>query len=285
MDRRPPYLSTVLATALVLALLGGYALVLLQGRQLLRELRESTKVMVEVCPSTGEAARGVLEDFLAAKPYVKPGSLLFLSREDGAQRLREEYGEDFLDFELDNPLYEVYTFNVPERFVDEAAVAEIREEIEAQPAVLASYVQEDIVRTLTRRVGAVAWVGLGLGVLLLLGVVFLVLNTTRLALLAKAPLIKNMELVGASWGFISWPFLRRGALLGLGGGVLAAVMTYGLGAFAKTALPDAWQDLPVWQYAALVAALLLSGVLLNFLATFYVVRRTLRMREDDLALR
>ena len=284
MKRRPPYVSTVLATALVLTLVGLYGLGLLQGRELVRELRESTKVVVEVRPGTSEAARAVLDDFLAEQPYVKPGSLLFLSREEGAARLREEFGEAFLDFELDNPLYDVYTFNVPERFVDADAISALREEIDEQPAALASYVQEDMVRTLTQRVGALAWVGLGLGAVLLLGVVFLVLNTTRLALLAKATLIKNMELVGASWGFISRPFLRRGALLGTLGGLLAVCFTLALAAFAKTYLPGVWQYVPASQYFLLAAGLVLGGLLLNFLATFYVVRRTLRLRDDDLAL-
>ena len=285
MKRHPPYSSTVLATALVLTLIGVYGLVVLQGRELLRELRESTKVVVEVRPGTGQNARDILASFLRERPYVKSGSLEYLSQEDGARRLREEFGEAFLDFELDNPLYEVYTFNVPERYVDAEAVAALRAEIDEQPAVLASYVQEDIVRTLTQRVGALAWVGLAFGAVLLLGVVFLVLNTTRLALLAKAPLIKNMELVGASWGFISRPFLRRSAGLGLLAGALAVALTLGLGAFARTSLPGAWQSVPRWQYGVLAVALVLIGLGLNFGATFYVVRRTLRLREDDLALR
>ena len=284
MKRRPPYVSTVLATALVLTLLGAYGLALLQGRELVRELRENTKVVVEVRPGTSEAARAILQAFLVGRAYVKPGSLVYLSREEGARRLREEFGESFLDFELDNPLYEVYTFNVPERYVDAGAIARLREEVTAQPAVLASYVQEDLVRTLTQRVGALAWVGLGLGGVLLLGVVFLVVNTTRLALLAKATLVRNMALVGASWSFIARPFLRRAALLGALAGGLAAAMTAGLAAFAKTYLPGAWQEVPPYLYVSLAIALPVLGLLLNYLATLMVVRRTLRLRDDDLAL-
>ena len=235
-------------------------------------------------PGTSDAAREVLAAFLTERPYVKPGSLVYLSQEEGARRLREEFGEAFLDFEFDNPLYDIYTFNVPERFVDAGEIARLRAEVDEQPAALASYVQEDMVQTLTQRVGALAWVGLGLGAVLLMGVVFLVLNTTRLALLAKATLIKNMELVGASWAFISRPFLRRGAWLGALGGVLAVLFTAGLGAFAKTYLPGAWQEVPAYQYTALAVALVAAGLLLNLLATFYVVRRTLRLRDDDLAL-
>lgn len=266
----------------MLGLLGGYGLLLLQGRELLRDLRESTTVVIELRPETGTVARGVFADYLAEQPYVKPGSLLYLSREDGARRLREEFGEAFLDFDLDNPLYEVYTFNVPEAFFEAAAVARLREEVESQPAVLACYVQEDIVRALTQRIGALKTAGLVLAAVLLVGVVFLVTNMTRLALQAQAPIIKNMELVGASWGFISRPFVRESAALGLLGGGLAVAMTLGLGAFAKTSLPGAWRTVSDGAYVALAGGLLLAGVLLHGFATFYVLRRTLRFRDGDL---
>lgn len=283
MTRRPPYVSTVLATALVLSLVGIYGLTLLQGRELLRELREATTVVIELRPGSDAAGREQLADYLEAQAFVKPGSVTYVSKEDGAQRLQDEFGEGFMEFDLENPLFDLYTFNVAERYVEPGAIARFRSEIDQQSAVLATYVQEDMVNTLTQRVGALAWVGLGLGVVLLAGVMFLIVNTTRLALLAKATLIKNMELVGASWGFISRPFLQQSAWLGMGSGLLAVSTTVGFGAFAKTYLPMAWQTVPVWQYAVLAAVLFALGLLLNVCATWMVVRRTLRLRDDDLA--
>ncbi len=284
MKRRPPYVSTVLATALVLTLIGAYGLLLLQGRELVRELRESTQVVVELRPQSDEPGRRALEAFLGAQAFVKAGTLEYIPKEEGARRLQAEFGDDFMDFELENPLFDLYTFNVAEAYVDAERIAGFRDDIEAQSAVMASYVQEDMVNTLTQRIGALAWVGFGIGAALLLGVVFMITNTTRLALLAKATLIKNMELVGASWSFISKPFLVRSAWLGMLGGVLAVGLTVGLAAFAKTYLPAAWQYVPVWQYVSLAAALILIGLALNFLATLVVVRQTLRLRDDDLAM-
>ncbi len=284
MKRRPPYVSTVLATALILTLIGGYGLILLQGRELVRELRESTQVVVELRPESDAAGRQALESYLTKQPFVKKTSLTYLSKEEGAKRLQREFGDDFMNFDLENPLFDLYTFNVAEAYVDAERIATFRREIDDQSAVIASYVQEDVVNALAQRIGAVAWAGMGIGVLLLLGVVFLITNTTRLALLSKATLIKNMELVGASWGFISRPFLVRAIWLGTVGGLLAVALTVGLAAFAKTSLPTAWQYVPEWQYVALAALLVAIGLILHLLATFAVVRRTLRLREDDLAM-
>ena len=283
LPRKPPYLSTLLATALVLALLGVYALLMMQGRSLVKDLRERMLVIVEIREGSDDAQRRQLKDWLEAQAFVKPQSLSYLSKEDGARRLQAELGEDFMAFDLENPLFDLYSFNLPEAYVKKEAIEEITTSVSAQDAVLDVYVQEDLLDILARRMGILAWLGLGIGLILLMGVIFLLVHTTRLALLSRARLIRTMELVGASWGFISRPFLMRSLRLGSFAGLLAIGLTAAIAAFAKTYLDGVWHDLPLWQYAVLALSLVLLGAFISFTATFTVVRRTLTMRDDDLA--
>ena len=110
----------------------------------------------------------------------------------------------------------------------------------------------------------------------------LIHNTIRLALYSNRFLIKNMQLVGASWKFISRPYLMRSVLHGLLSGVIAIGGLLILLWFLQNDLPElkSLQDIP--SFSVLFLVLVLLGIGINALSTYFVVKRYLRMRVDDL---
>lgn len=280
--RRPPYASTLLASALALGLLGGLALVGAQGERLRRELRESLAVVVELRPSAPEATRAELGSWLGEQAFVRERSVEYVDAEAGAERLRDRYGEEFLGEGLDNPLFDLYAFRLAAGHTSAEAVAAATERVGSRDGVLAVYAQDDYAARLVERLASLGYGGLAVGLALLLATGYLVVNTARLALLDRREVIRNMELVGASWGFIARPFLWRAAVVGATAGALASLACWGLERLAAAELPALWRPVDPRWLALGSAGLIALGLLLNLATTFLVIRRTLRLRVDDL---
>jgi cell division transport system permease protein len=126
----------------------------------------------------------------------------------------------------------------------------------------------------------VTWIGLVLGILLVLASVLLIGNTIRLSLFARRREVEVMKLVGATDWFIRWPFVIEGVLVGAAGAVLALVV---LG-ITKVALLDPlannWTLIAAPRtipFVSLVAVLLVAGIGVSALGSGLSLRRFLRV--------
>ena len=118
--------------------------------------------------------------------------------------------------------------------------------------------------------------------LLLIIAVALINNTIRLSLYAKRFIIKSMQLVGATKGFIRKPFIGQGLLNGLYASIIACVLLSGLIYVIQTEMPELGQ-LQDWKIiVTLYIAITLFGLLLSGISTFMAVNRYLRLKLDEL---
>ena len=118
----------------------------------------------------------------------------------------------------------------------------------------------------------------GTAVLVIVGliVLFIVVNTIRLAVVARSDEIEIMRLVGASDAFIRWPFIFEGALVGLLGATIAIVLLF-LGQGPITSfLSDYFRVLPIEASATVgrdIALVVLgTGVGIGVLGSYLSVR-------------
>ncbi len=150
--------------------------------------------------------------------YVSKDEALALFR----QRLRERGQVDLTGYLDRNPLPASLEVNL----VDPRDYQAVVDLLSSRTAVVDSVVEvQQLIDRLTS-VTNVLRTG-GLVVLLLVGIVvlFIIVNTIRLAVVARREEIEIMRLVGASDAFIRWPFIFEGALVGLlGAGAALAIL-------------------------------------------------------------
>ncbi|MEZ5038418.1 MAG: permease-like cell division protein FtsX [Saprospiraceae bacterium] len=280
--RKPNYLYAIISVALVLFLLGLFGLITIHAQQLVLVFKEKVNVLLELPAGIRTEDVKDLELYLENSLFTKAGTVTFTSKEEAAKEMSEAFGEDFLKLDLPNPLYDVINFNVKANYLNADSLQQISEKLRLHPHIAGVYYQESLVDVIAKNVDNLSWITLGIGVFFIFVAMVLIHNTIRLALFANRFLIKSMELVGASWEFISRPYLLGSIRYGLISGILAIgglvlCLYWGQKAFPELETLGNWG-----HFTLLFIVLILIGMLINLGSTYYVVKKYLKMRVDDL---
>ena len=104
----------------------------------------------------------------------------------------------------------------------------------------------------------------------------------RLSIYANRFIIKTMQMVGATKSFIRKPFIKRSIILGIIGSVLAIIALIGVLIYIQTNFPN----LGILDDQLLIALVLLGvlvlGIVITWISTFFATQRFLNLRTDDL---
>lgn len=280
--RRPTFVLVVLSVAVVLWLLGLFALMLIQANELNRVLKEKIDIIVEVQDSLSESVVEQMETQLGKQRYVRDGSVEYVSKQEALQKLSETFGEEILRLELPNPLYNSFVFNASVAYLSVDSLRRIKDELLQMEGVADVYYQESLADQLALNFQSMLWVLLAIGLLLLFFSTLLIHSVVRLALNADRFLIKTQELVGASWDFITKPYLLKSARNGFVSALLSLLSLAILQWWMESELPELRQLRNPLALGILAMVIILLGVGINWLSTYITVRRYLRQRVDDL---
>ncbi len=280
-----PAIGVVMSITLSLIVMGIFGLLLIYSQELEQQVRQNIRVQVYLKSNVTETQRLQIESKLSSQDYVSkehgPG-VVFVSKDDAAKKFIEETGEDFVDFIGENPLRDAYLVSIAREYHSIAKIEKIKKDIQAMNGVFQVFYVEGLIESINSNVKKIGLILLGLITVLLVTVVLLINNTLRIALFSQRFLIRSMQLVGAKKWFILRPFLVRASGYGLLAGVLAASLLWSLSNYAQRKIEDLSilhnQD----QFLALVALLLISGIVVAVLSTFFSIRRYLKMSLDQL---
>ncbi len=270
--------TTIISITLVLFLMGLLGIIILHARMLSDYVKENIGFSIMMHEGVPEAGILQLKKSLDGKYYVKSSE--YIPSERAAARLKAELGEDFVGFLGYNPLLASIDLRIKAPYANPDTLRIIEKRLLAYPEIKEVYYQKSLVDAINSNIEKISFILLGFSGILLFISIVLINNTIRLAVYSRRFIIRSMQLVGATEGFIRRPMLLRSILQGLVSAFIALAMLMVLTYFALEEMPELASLQDPFMLMILVVFIALLGVMMSWLSTMLAVRKYLRIHTD-----
>jgi len=269
-------LVTTSMVAVSLAILGGFMLLSVNVRQIVRTIETNVEIAVF---ARMDADVNALKAWLSQVQGVS--EIIFVPRAEGLRELGQSLGDADL-FQVftaqSNPLPDVFRIRV--QAADQ--VSSVAEAIRTINGVDTVDYGEELVTQLLAFTRWVSRLLVATSALLGLGAVFLVIAIIRLSVIARQDEIGVMKYLGASNGFIRLPFVFEGTVMGFYGALLASLVLWLLydsllGSLGGMALPLLLNPVTgVTQLGFVFGTMIALGTCVGAVGSLLAVRKYLR---------
>jgi cell division transport system permease protein len=277
---RSSYLTLIISVSLVLFLLGVLGIILINARELSDYFRESLSFSVMLNDEAKEADIKVLQKDLDSKLYVK--STKYVSKDEAAAKMKTDLGEDFVNFLGNNPLPPSIDVYLYAGYTTADSVVKIEKYVLKNPFVKEVYYPESLLFLINENVKKISLFLLVISSFLFLIALTIINNTIRISVYSHRFLIRTMQLVGATRAFIRKPFLIQSAFHGLLAAFIAMSLLMGLLYLIEKEFFMMFTFESTNLLLLLGASLIIVGVLINIISTFFSINRYLSISEDKL---
>jgi len=270
------YISTVFGIAMVLLMVGMLGLILVHANNLSRYIKENMVVNIFVDESARETDVLQFQRQLDINPYVK--QTRYVTKELAAKNLQKDLGEDFVKFLGVNPLSQSIDVYMKADYANNADLNRFTTELRKNPLVKEVKYQQSLVDQMNQNLTSITLVILAFAGVFIVVSVALINNTIRLAIYSQRFLIKSMQLVGATKGFIRKPFLLYGIWHGLLGALIAIIILMGTLYLAYRQIPDLVVLQNYAEFGIIFLGVIGLGIFIAGFSTFLAVNKFLRLK-------
>ncbi len=274
------FVTTVVSISLVLFMLGLLGMILLHAKKLSNYVKENISLSVILSEDVKEAKIIEFQKKLDITNYVK--STEYITKEQAAEDLSRELGEDFIEFLGYNPLSPTIDLHLKAHYANTDSIQKIEKEILANKYVKEVFYQKSLVHLVNDNLKKISYVILGFSILLLLIAIALINNTIRLSVYARRFLIKSMQLVGATQGFIRRPFIILSIIHGLVSSLIAILLLTGILYLTQTEIPEIIKLQDYKIFLSLFVIMIFLGTLFTGISTFFAVKKYLKINNDKI---
>lgn len=274
------YVSVVISIALVLFLLGCLGLLVINSKKVADHFKEQVVMTIYLNDTAKEVEVNQLQKTLAMADYTKEAK--YVSKEEAAELMKAETGEDFMDFVGYNPLKNSIDVYLKADFVTTEQLTEITETLSNKTFIEEIRYDNDLVELMNDNVKKISFWVLVISGLFTLIAVLLINSSIRLAVYSKRFIIKTMQMVGATKSFIRRPFVWKSIQLGVIGAIIAligmAIVLY----YLDLTFPELELLRNTIMIIALFVGVFLLGVVITWISTFIATQRFLNLKTDQL---
>lgn len=274
------YFSVVLSVFLVLFLLGLLGLFVINSKRLSDNFKEDIVMTVffknDANDSVFKAFNGEMKMAKFAKDYK------FVSKEAAAKEHEKVFGENFMQFLGVNPLQNSYDIHLKADYVTNPGFSKAESQLRQNPMVADIVYDKQLITLVNDNVKKISmWILIISGLFAFISVL-LINSSMRLSIYANRFIIKTMQMVGATKSFIRKPFIKRSVILGFIGSVLAIFCLIGLLFYIDFNYPTVEIFKDAGLTVAVLFVVLLLGILITWISTYFATQRFLNLRTDDL---
>jgi cell division transport system permease protein len=277
---RSSFFSTIISLSLVLFVLGLLGLVVLNAKRLANHVKENIGLSIILNDSIKEAEMMLLKKQLDIAPFVKKAT--FVTKEQAAESLKKDLGEDFVKFLGYNPLLSSFDIKLKAEFANNDSLTAIEKRLMLNTNIKEVYYQKSLVNVINENVKKIGFVLLGFCILLSVISIALINNTIRLYIYSKRFIIKTMQLVGATQSFISKPFIARSVWNGFYSALITIALLMGLIYTAQKSFPELIELQDINMFIELFLMVMAAGIGITFISTYFAVKRFLKIQTDEL---
>lgn len=273
-------ITSTISTSLVLILIGLVILMSLTARVVADSVKENLTVTIVLNDDVQTNQAKQLQDSLCTLRYV--GNIDYISREQAMQEQIESMGIDPTEFLGANPFSISMEIKVKPEYSVTDSLQWISTELRSTKSIAEVIYQKDLVDSLNRNLQRASFFLLAIAMLLIVISLSLINNTVRLSIYNHRFLLYTMKLVGARWSFIRRPFLIRAFWMGIASALIANAALFAGIYWAASHDEDVFRYVTQQNMAYTAIAILVVGLVLTIVCTFFSVTHCLKMRRSKL---
>lgn len=277
---RSSYASSIISVSLVLFMLGLLGLLVIDAKKISDFVKEHVQLNVYLQDDVSQQDLNLFMSALNESDFVR--STRFVSKEEALDSLKKELGDGAVGMIESNPLPATIDINVKASYANPDSLARIKDQLTKIRLVREVSYQQTEIDKMNQNFRTVAMIILVFCALLLFVAVVLINNTIRLSMYSKRFLIKSMQLVGATKGFIRWPFLKTGFVHGIYSGIIGSILLSIVIYFIQNQFPEFQQLSDLKLIGGLFLGMIAIGILVTGLSTFFAINKYLKVHVDEL---